>query len=454
MCGILGSFLNPAFDVSARLDLIRHRGPDGSGVVSIGPAVHGHVRLSLIDLTDGSAQPFKQDEGVLSFVGEVWNYREVRQELEALGRRFNTSGDTEVLAQALAEWDLDALPRLEGMFAFAWSRGDRHILGRDRYGKVPLYVSRRNDGFAWSSERKGLGREWPATAIQPGSILDMTTGRIVVWYDLPQVVIGNRALMDYLEDGVVARLNADAPLCCLISGGLDSSLILALARRHKPDVVAYTAILDDGAADLAAARRLCKENEVRLIEVRVKEPTSADLTEAARVIEISSKAQVEIAAMCIPLAKAISADGFKACLSGEAADELFGGYGNMCIKGASADDAGWRAIRIAQLQKMARGNFVRCNKAFMAAGVECRLPFMERNLVERVMAMNKLECPPGKKALKVAASGIVPEWIIKRQKDTFQGGAGMDAAAARVLADPAAFYRAEIGKLYGPSARN
>jgi len=454
MCGIIGGYAAWSFDVAARLDLIRHRGPDGSGVCTIGPATHGHVRLSLLDLTDASAQPFRYGDAVLSFVGEIWNYRAVRAELEAQGVAFRTTGDTEVLAAALATWGDAALSRLEGMFAFAWSTPDRHILVRDRFGKVPLYVSRRGGAFAWASERKGLGREWPATALPPGTLLDLATGQVSAWYALPRTVADDRPLIEVLEAGVRARLVADAPLCCLISGGLDSSLVLMLARRHKPDVVAYTAVLDQGSLDLRAARRLCREQQVRLIEVPVRAPTSQSLADAARVIEINSKAQIEIAALCIPLARAIAGDGFKACLSGEAADELFGGYGSLCIKGSKADDAGWRALRIAQLEKMARGNFVRCNKAFMAAGVECRLPFMERALVERVLSMPKRACPPGKRALKQAAAGVIPPWIISRPKDTFQGASGMADAAARAVAYPAAFYRAEIMTQFGSSARD
>ena len=255
-----------------------------------------------------------------------------------------------------------------------------------------------------------------------------------------------------LDDGVRSRLVADAPLCVLISGGLDSSLVLAMAKAAKPDVVAYTAVLDPLSPDLKAARRLCAELGVPLTEVTVKAPDAAALEAAARAIELPSKAQVEIAALCIPLAQAIGSDGFKACLSGEAADELFGGYGNMCIKGSKADDAGWRDIRVAAVDKMARGNFVRCNKAFMAAGVECRLPFIETPLVETVLALPKALCPPGKKALKQAARGIVPDWIISRVKETFQGGAGMDEAAAAVLPDPARFYRSVISTQYGQSA--
>lgn len=453
MCGLVGSFDFPAFDVAAGVERIRHRGPDGSGILDAGPARHGHVRLSLVDLSSASDQPFRYGDAVLTFNGEVWNFREVRAELEALGRSFRTTGDTEVLAAALDHWGVDAaLPRLEGMFAFVWSKGDQHVIARDRFGEIPLYIARRGSGFAWSSERKGLGRDFPAAPMPPGAILDLTTGRLRQWYDLPGRDLGNRTLAMLLRDGVSSRIVADAPLCVLISGGLDSSLVLSMARDMKPDVVAYTAILDDASHDLRAARRLCGELGVHLVEVPVSRPSPQDLEAAARAIEIPSKAQVEIAAMCIPLARAIGADGFKACLSGEAADELFGGYGNMCIKGSKADDAGWRDIRLAAVRKMARGNFVRCNKAFMAAGVECRLPFIETSLVEVALSMTKAECPPGKKALKAASAGIVPDWVITRQKETFQGGAGMDDAAASVIPDPARFYRPVIATTYGQSA--
>lgn len=453
MCGLVGAFDLPAFDVAAGIERIRHRGPDGSGVIDAGPARHGHVRLSLVDLSAASDQPFRYGDAVLTFNGEIWNFREVRAELEALGRSFKTTGDTEVLAAALDHWGIDgALPRLEGMFAFVWSKGDQHVMARDRFGEIPLYVARRGGGFAWASERKGLGRELPAAPMPPGSILDLTTGRLRQWYSLPDRALGNRTLTMLLRDGVASRIVADAPLCVLISGGLDSSLVLSMAREIKPDVVAYTAVLDPASLDLKAARRLCGELGVHLIEVPVSRPSPQALEAAALAIEIPSKAQVEIAALCIPLAQAIGSDGFKACLSGEAADELFGGYGNMCIKGARADDAGWRDIRLAAVSKMARGNFVRCNKAFMAAGVECRLPFIETSLVETALSMTKAECPPGKKALKAASAGVVPDWIIKRTKETFQGGAGMDEAAAEVIPDPARFYRSVIATTYGPSA--
>ncbi len=176
MCGIFGTFMKGDRSEAERgLDLITHRGPDGRGIVEVGEAIHGHVRLALLDLTDASAQPFRVGRGALSFVGEVWNHAELRDELRKDGVEFRTTGDTEVLARSLERrGPTETLERLDGMFAFAWSDGrGADVLARDRYGKVPLYVVRRGKTFAWSSERRGLGPDaGRAVALPPGSALD------------------------------------------------------------------------------------------------------------------------------------------------------------------------------------------------------------------------------------------------------------------------------------------
>jgi asparagine synthase (glutamine-hydrolysing) len=447
VCGIFGCYRSQV-NIQNGLDRLRHRGPDGQGIATCGLATHGHVRLAILDLTDASGQPFVIGKSVLSFVGEIWNYRELRTELERHGRVFRTTGDTEVLAVALDVWGLDALPRLDGMFTFAWSKGQSHVIARDRFGKIPIYVQRAGKSFVWSSERKGFDRPGVGELLPPGSYLDMASGKIHKWYLLPSNHSSGEVL-GLLRNGVRKRLNADAPLCCLISGGLDSSLVLSLALETRPDIVAYTARFDSKSSDLISARRICRDLSVPLVEVPVSQPTERMIREAIRSIEINSKAQVEIAILCLPLARQIAADGFKACLSGEAADELFGGYGNMCIQGASATDQEWKEIRIQQLAKMARGNFIRCNKVFMAHGVECRLPFMDRELVETVISMNKVECPPGKKKLKQAARAILPSWIINRAKETFQGASGIATACARLISSPTLYYNAEARRLFG-----
>ena len=450
MCGIAGAFNGTVIEVEEMLNRIIHRGPDGRGITAHDQAVHGHVRLALVDLTEASAQPFKGKASTLTFNGELWNYRKLRSELQDLGFEFKTTGDTEVLAATLDCHGINGLHLLDGMFAFAWSSSNnQHWLVRDAFGKIPVYIAKTKKGFLWASERKAFPKGLKPIAIPPGHAFNLVTGKWLNWYKAPKhQQTDHTDVLKLLEHGVQKRLAADAPVCCLISGGLDSSIILALAKQTGREVTAFTAVFDSDSDDLKSARKLCSELEVKLIEVPVG-ITDQSIQNAITSIEISSKAQIEIAMLCIPLAQRIYAEGFRACLSGEAADELFGGYGNFCIQASKATESELITLRYAQLNKMSRGNFVRCNKAFMAAGVECRLPFMEQELVERVIHLNKAESPLSKGLLKKAAEPLLPKWVINRTKDTFQGGSGVARFMQERVASPTVFYNAELRKKFG-----
>jgi asparagine synthase (glutamine-hydrolysing) len=450
MCGLAGVTSGNAATVTAMLERIKHRGPDGDGVFASGNVIHGHVRLALNDLSAASLQPFRKGGSVLTFNGEVWNFRELRSMLEAEGVTFATTGDTEVLIEMLNCRGLDCLPQIDGMFAFAWSSPDgQHWLVRDSFGKVPIYIARNGDEFMWASERKAFPKSVVPRSVPAGFMVNLETGEFRRWYQArEQGPLDEARLLGLLRDGVRKRLAADAPVCCLISGGLDSSLILALAKELRDDVVAFTATCDPDTDDAKSARKLCAELGVRLIEVPVEVSDTA-IRDAIRAIEIASKAQIEIATLCVPLAKRIYAEGFRACLSGEAADEIFGGYGNFCIKASRANDEEIVELRHQQIDKMARGNFVRCNKAFMAHGVECRLPFMEQDLIEAAIRLGKKESPPGKILLKRAAFTVLPTWIIKRIKQTFQGGSGLSDVTEQMYFAPQKFYNSEVRKQFG-----
>lgn len=439
------------------LDQIAHRGPDGRGVAEDHGATLGHVRLAIQDPTPASAQPFRRGDVTLTYVGELWNAVELRRDLKAQGEQFVTTGDTEVVAAVLDRWGPDGVEELDGMFALAWTDPDGTWLARDRFGKVPLYWVREErllgEWAAWCSERKGLGPySVDAAAVPPGVTLGASGQPMRDWYGGPGQTGGwpetcPESVRAMLTCGVQRRLVSDVPVCCLISGGLDSALILRLVREQMPDVVAYHAYRDSASPDLTAARQLAAEWDVTLIEVPVRDPDLADVEEAVRAVEVPMKAQIEIALLCLPLAHQIREDGFRVVLSGESADEVFGGYGNLARK--SGSDEEWRAARIASVQKMARGNFCRVNKVFMAHGVEGRLPFMERNLVERVLALGVKDCPPGKGLLKEAARGLVPDWVIKREKETFQGAGGMISACASLFPSPIKAYNEIARKQFG-----
>lgn len=459
-CGIAGSF-HPDHDnddpwVAEALDRIAHRGPDGRGIQTWTAATHGHVRLAIQDPEPRSDQPFIYKGVILSFVGEIWNWRQLRRGLEAdLGYEFQTEGDTELLAAwmhysiSTAQDPAHALEFLEGQFAFAVTESltGRTWVVRDRFGKIPLYLIRDEEetlfaapGAKWASERKAFGeRAIHADAVPPGSVTELGTGETRFWYEVPNRIErgkGDPAITrELLERAVETRLQADVPVTCLISGGVDSSSILALAQRHYPEVVAYTAVLDpdpvpsrrptDG-SDVEAARFVCKELGVELREVRIPPPSDETIREAIACIEITMKAQIEIAMLCRPLAKRIREDGFKVVLTGEGADELFGGYGNLARHASS--DIPWMTARRNGILKMGRGNLVRINKVFMAEGVEARTPFMDRALVEHVLTLPLKDCPQQKMALREAVRGLVPEETRMRHKLAFQVGTGMREA--------------------------
>lgn len=458
MCGLIGVAGARANTMTleerqALVQRLAHRGPDGHGTAtSRGTQAYvlGHTRLAIQDTSTLSAQPFFEGAVVLTYNGELWNADAIN-----VGVR-RTTGDTEVVAKALSLYGEEALPRFDGMFALAWyDRDDHRIrLTRDKWGKVPLYVATSPDGqsIMWASEVKALEPGWAARAVPPGWVLaiDPDSGQVVdehPWHrDNPMPWSLEPALvLELLRAGVAERLVGERSVGYMLSGGLDSSLILALACEEGADVVAYTAVMDPRSKDLAAARHVARYYGVELVEVPVPAPTEQSIREAIRTIEIPSKAQVEIALAHLPVMRAMRRDGHAVYLSGEAADELFGGYGGMQIKASKATDEEYRRIKLGAVTKMARGNFVRVNKVGMAYGIEGRLPFMQSELVELALLATKEESPPGKRLLKEAARGLVPDRIINRAKVTFQGGVGTQNATTSAVKT----YNATARDLFG-----
>ena len=253
MCGIAGG--PEGSRTRKALDAIAHRGPDAAGVHVASGYEQGHVRLSIIDVSASSDQPFKYSDGVLCFNGEIWNFKALREELVGLGHEFRTSGDTEVLAAALAEWGPKAaLSKVEGMFAFSWHHPrDGLCLARDRFGEIPLHVASRDGRIYWGSEVRALkAMGVPAKAVMwmpPGTILHSVNGKhqFERWYRAP--VPGHdwttesaaAAYACELRKGARARSMSDVPVCALLSGGIDSAAIVFELAQVIPDLVCYVA---------------------------------------------------------------------------------------------------------------------------------------------------------------------------------------------------------------------
>ena len=385
MCGVAGAFGQPDGEqlVRAMVERIAHRGPDAVGVrtalLGETPVQLGHRRLSIIDLSTEADQPFVKDGLWLSYNGELYNFLELRAELEAQGVRFVTRSDTEVVLEALRRWGTEALPRFRGMFAFALvdERAGTLLLARDPLGIKPLYVMPRGAGAVFASELKALvvavGRELQvnARALVASTLFYFVPEEITALDGVVQLPAGSwmrwerggstgphrywdpieeahraaeqpqQDLGEVLEQSVRAHLVADVPVASFLSGGLDSSLITAMAARREPSIEAYTITfrpedqrLEAMPDDAVYARKMAAHLGITLHEIEIS-PDVVDML--PRVVEmldepIGDPAAINTVLMC----RAARDAGVKVLLSGMGADELFGGYRKhlACLLGA------------------------------------------------------------------------------------------------------------------------
>lgn len=452
MCGVAGGW---RVRIEPTLAALRHRGPDACGVAELGGSLTlAHTRLAILDLDPRSDQPFRRGGVTLVYNGEVWNWRALRAELEAEGQTFTTQGDTEVVAAVLDCWGWQGLRRLQGMFALAWATsGEEVFLARDRFGEVPLHWS----PGAFASELRSLaaagGDVRQARLMEPGCWLRLRpdgSAQVQRFYFPPcEPAPQSRAqaaqtLRQLVFLGATERAMADVPVCTLLSGGIDSAAVACALRDQVPNLVAYIAVHDPASRDLKEARKVAEHLELELREVAVPAPSAEDLARVVRVIDMPHKAQVEIGHACLHLARRMARDGFKVTYSGEGSDELWASYG-FAYHGLQAH--GWHEYRRDLFLDQHRKNFARCNKVFMAHGVECRLPFLHTPLVEHALSLPRGAVQDGtgrpKAVLQEAFAGLLPDSTLRRPKLAFQDGAGLKAAAAQAVADPRRFYQHE-----------
>jgi asparagine synthase (glutamine-hydrolysing) len=376
MCGILG--FSGSFDPSvlrAGLDAIAHRGPDDSGQFFDDQAGVGlgHVRLSIIDLSPLGHQPMADAFGssVIVFNGEIYNFRELRTQLEFEGYSFRGQSDTEVLLALYQAHGEAMLPLLNGIFAFAiYDRGEQTVfLACDAMGVKPLYYSEGRNGFAFASELKGLvaldgvaksldvaalyrtlGFLWsPGGAapfkgvgrLGPGEALRVKAGSVVrrwhwarsAWVDAPLVLDADQAIgrvQAGLRTAVHRQMVADVPVGAFLSGGLDSSAVVAMAREISPNIECFTInngeVRDAGVTDdLPYARQVAKHLGVKLHEIRVDSShMAADLERMVAQLDepLADPAPLNV----LYISQLAREHGVKVLLSGAGGDDLFTGY--------------------------------------------------------------------------------------------------------------------------------
>ena len=461
MCGIVGTLGGVLPRVEVGIRALTHRGPDASGSVVRGDVILGHTRLSILDVDERSNQPFLYRNVALTYNGELWNYKQLRSDLELLGHNFVTSGDTEVVAASISEWGTLAFKRFRGMFALAWTTdGETLWLVRDRYGEVPLHYCMGYPVY-FASEMKALkamGSDLrSAKWVNPGEMvrLDRSGWKEFTW---TKISVTPRAdgldqasgiVRGLLIAGAVERTISDVPVCTLLSGGIDSAAVAYALKGVIPDIVAYHAVLDTKSPDLKAARLVAEHLGIELREVLVPVPSSADMADVVRTLEMSLKAHVEIGWPCMVLARRMKEDGFKVTFSGEGSDEMWASYG-FTFHALKTKE--WHTYRRDLFLSQHRKNFARCNKIFLSHGVECRLPFLNQDLVEYAIGLIRESVRDGrsdKAVIQRAFADVLPESVTRRAKLAFQDGMGLKPEIQRILGDPKAFYKECYAREYG-----
>lgn len=432
--------------VTGMVAALRHRGPDGHGCLSSPHAVIGHTRLAIVDLAGGH-QPMSAGELHLTFNGEIYNHRELRQRL--LGDvALQTSADTEVLLHLYRRFGPTCVEFLDGMFAFAVVDGAHLFLARDPLGIKPLYVGRRGALLSFASELKALApvadeiREFPAGhwyhsahGLYPFFTIEQS---VALLDPVPEEEGARRdAIEQTLRAAVHKRLMADVPLGVSLSGGLDSSIVALLAAEEIEGLNTFAvgvAESTDRPAAAAMARHLGTRHHER---VYTAEEMVAVLPQVLYYLESFDPALVRSAIPNYFLAE-LCAEHVKVFLTGEGADELYAGYDYLQ---AYQEPAALQAELTAITYALHNTNLQRADRMSMAFGLEARVPFLDVKSLALAFAVEaEAKLHRGDRAPKALLRGAfqakLPAAIANRPKEKFSKGAGSFAIlAARAEAE-------------------
>ena len=436
------------------LGRLTHRGPDDTGEIRVGDAWLGHTRLSIVDVSHGH-QPLRNRQGNFLLVGngEVYNHEEVRETL--WDARFRTNSDNEVALHLLEERGPDALGELHGMYAFLAAGTDGSFYAvRDPVGIKPLYWARQNGNVRFASEMRAFDPDWQpyVEAFPPGHYWSPESG-LVRFADavpeaghdqlegptepgapVPEEIL--RVTREKLVESVERQMMGDVPVGVFLSGGLDSSLVAAIAAPYlekRGEQLKTFAVGTEDSADLIAAREVAEflgtEHHERIYTA---EDALEALPKVVRTIENYDPSLVRSAVPNFMLAE-LTAKHVKVVLTGEGADEIFAGYEHL----REIDDDGELHDEIVRMiESLHNLNLQRCDRVTMAHGLEARVPFLERDVIElglKLPAGWKVsgEDQPEKRLLRLAFEGWLPHKFLWREKSQFGDGSG----AAEVLTE-------------------
>ena len=436
MCGITGIWGNTDVEtVRNMMESLGHRGPDDSGVYVSpdGHGVLGHTRLSIMD-PEGGHQPIHNEDGSKAVIanGEIYNFPKLYPELSQR-HQFSTKNDSEAILHLYEEHGTDAVSHLDGMYSFILADEKNLFAARDPIGIKPLYYGKKDDALLFSSEIKALSphcdtvKEFP-----PGTCYHSREG-FKTFYTVPERSLETRSLEDHIrliretvEKAVVKRLMSDVPVGSFLSGGLDSSIIAAIAKQHLEELHTFSVGIE-GSNDVEAARVVAKHigsihHEYILTEKEIQEK----LSDIIYYLESFDQDLVRSAIPCYFTSR-IASDYVKVILTGEGADELFAGY--TYYKDIHDADILNRELRrsVASLHNI---NLQRVDRMTMAHSIEGRVPFLDLKSIELAQTI-----PPELKlygservekwVLRKAFEDLLPNEIVWRVKEQFDEGSGV-----------------------------
>jgi len=434
------------------LDALRPRG-EVEQVAAYARLLAGTHRLRIVDPASG-AQPLASADGrwLLCYNGEIFNHRELRDELRRLGHEFRTGCDTEVVLEAFARWGKAAVRMFRGEFAFTVAdvAAGRVYLARDPVGVKPLYWSIASGSLHVASEIKALvpiGA--PIYEVPPGCHGWSSAGRepnfvpysrlMTAGFRDPEVV-GAEAPIESeaeamalvrvaLQESIRVRIDTEHTVGVILSGGLDSSLLLMHVRALHPDCVAFT-IGAPGSEDISYARRLTAELGVvhEVVEISPRQIRLPEIREAIRISELTEYGDIINAVVSVPLFRRIAEAGVKVVLTGDGSDELFGGY--AMYQQAKPDQQ--RRLFLHKIANLGRTELQRVDRVSMGNGVEARVPFLDPALIELALRLpGRLKVRDGveKWVLRQAFADVLPDYVRTRPKNPMSHSSGLHERA-------------------------
>jgi len=458
MCGVVC-----AFDVKESTEVlrprllemskkIRHRGPDWSGIYADEKAILAHERLAIVDPASGKQPLLSPDKKlILAANGEIYNHRELRKQFEGT-YDFQTESDCEVILALYKEKGADFIDEMNGIFGFAIydAEKDEYFIARDHMGIIPLYMGwDKNGTFYVASELKAL--EGTCTKIElfpPGHYLHSKDGELKKWYSrdwmeydaVKENATSVQEIKEALEAAVHRQLMSDVPYGVLLSGGLDSSVTSAVAKKYAqkrvesgdtkdawyPQLHSFSVGLE-GSPDLAAAQKVADYIGTVHHEIKFTIQEGLDaIKDVIYNIETYDITTIRSSTPMYLMARVIKSMGIKMVLSGEGADEIFGGY---LYFHKAPDAVEFHEETVRKLDKLHMYDCLRANKSLAAWGIEGRVPFLDKEFMDVAMRMNPQDKMINgermeKWVVRKAFEDMIPESVAWRQKEQFSDGVG------------------------------